>query len=56
MHAITQEQKEYKEALNRETLARWHEAEQGKIFSHQAVSRWLNTWGTDEESDKPKCQ
>lgn len=53
--AITRylEQEEYNEALNRETLARWQEAEQGKVISHQAVNNWLDTWGTDEESDKP---
>ena len=49
------EQEEYHEALNRETLARWQETEQGKMVSHQAVSKWLDTWGTDEESDRPPC-
>ncbi len=49
------EQEEYNEQLNRETLARWQEAEQGKVVSHQAVGKWLDTWGTDEESDRPPC-
>ena len=55
--AITRylEQEEYSEQLNQETLARWQEAEQGKIISHQAVNQWLDTWGTDEESDRPPC-
>jgi len=55
--AITRylEQEEYNEQLNRETLTRWQEAEQGKVVSHQAVSKWLDTWGTDEESDRPPC-
>ena len=55
--AITRylEQEEYNEQLNQETLARWQEAEQGKLVSHQAVSQWLDTWGTDEESDRPPC-
>ncbi|OGT55424.1 MAG: hypothetical protein A3F43_03795 [Gammaproteobacteria bacterium RIFCSPHIGHO2_12_FULL_42_10] len=55
--AITRylEQEEYNEELNRETLARWQEAEQGKVVSHQAVSKWLDTWGMDEESDRPPC-
>jgi predicted transcriptional regulator len=55
--AITRylEQEEYKEQLNRETLARWQEAEQGKVASHQAVSKWLDTWGTDEECARPPC-
>lgn len=49
------EQEEYSEQLNIETLARWQEAEQGKVVSHQAVSNWLDTWGTDEETDRPPC-
>lgn len=55
--AITRylEQEEYNERLNQETLARWQEAEKGKVVSHQAVSKWLDTWGTDEESDRPPC-
>lgn len=55
--AITRylEEEEYNEQLNHETLARWQEAEQGKIISHQAVIKWLDTWGTDKESDRPPC-
>src|SRR3990167_7004414 len=49
------EQEEYNEQLNQETLTRWKEAEQGKVVSHHAVTKWLDTWGTDEESDKPPC-
>jgi predicted transcriptional regulator len=49
------EQEEYNEQLNQETVSRWQEAEQGKVVSHQAVSEWLDTWGTDEESDRPPC-
>ena len=49
------EQEEYTEKLNHETLARWKEAESGKIVSHDAVSQWLDTWGDDEESDRPPC-
>lgn len=44
------------EELNRETLARWQEAEQGKVVSHQAVNNWLDTWGTEEESERPPCE
>lgn len=55
--AITRylEQEEYHEELNRETLARWLEAEQGKVISHHAINQWLDTWGTDDESDRPPC-
>jgi predicted transcriptional regulator len=48
-------EEEYQEQLNQETLTRWHEAEQGKVVSHKAVSKWLDTWGTDNESDRPLC-
>jgi predicted transcriptional regulator len=46
---------EANERLNQETLARWQQAEQGRVVSHQAVSDWLNTWGTDQERDRPAC-
>ena len=49
------EQEEQREKLNRETLERWIEAEQGKIVSHQAVSDWLDTWGESDEDDRPPC-
>ena len=55
--AITRylEQEEYSEQLNQETLARWQEAEQGKVVSHQSVNKWLDAWGTIEESGRPPC-
>lgn len=37
------EQEEYNERLKQETIARWQEAENGKIVSHQAVVTWLDT-------------
>jgi len=48
-------QEEYNEQLNRETLTRWQEAEQGKVVSHQAVSEWLDTWGASKEKKRPPC-
>jgi predicted transcriptional regulator len=55
--AITRyvEQEEYNEQLKLETIARWQEAENGKVVSHQAMIKWLDTWGSDEESDRPPC-
>ncbi len=50
------EQEEYNETLNQETLARWSEAEQGKIVSHEAINEWLSTWGTDQEKPRPECE
>lgn len=49
-------QEEHTEQLNQETLSRWKEAEQGKVVSHEAVSKWLDTWGMDEENDRPPCE
>ncbi len=49
------EQEEYNEQLKQETVARWQEAESGKVVSDQAVMQWLDTWGTDDESDRPLC-
>lgn len=49
------EQEEYNEQLKQETLTRWQEAENGKIVSHQAVMQWLDTWGADDESNRPSC-
>ncbi len=50
------EQEEYNETINQETLARWCEAEQGKVVSHAAVDRWLSTWGDDKEQPRPECE
>ncbi len=49
------EEEELNEQLKQETLARWQEAESGKTVSHKAVSRWLDTWGTETESKRPPC-
>ena len=49
------DQEEYHLQLNQETVARWQEAEQGKVVSHKSVSEWLTTWGTETETDRPVC-
>ena len=28
---------------------------EGRVISHEAVSRWLLSWGTDHELPRPKC-
>ncbi len=48
-------QEEAAEQLKQETLARWEEAERGEIVSHTAVSAWLDTWGTENETNRPPC-
>ena len=27
----------------------------GRVISHEAVSRWLQSWGTQHELPPPKC-
>lgn len=49
------EREEYKERLNQEALDRWKEAEQGNVVSHESVSIWIDSWGTNDESDRPLC-
>lgn len=49
------DQEEYNEQLKQETLARWQETESGEYVSHEAVVQWLNTWGTEDETDRPVC-
>lgn len=49
-------QEEDNEQLKRETLKRWTEAESGKVVSGRAVAKWLDTWGTTCEEDRPPCE
>jgi len=35
-------------------IDRWNRyQETGESISHEAVTKWLNTWGTDKESECP---
>jgi RHH-type transcriptional regulator, rel operon repressor / antitoxin RelB len=36
----------------REGLA---DAEAGRVVSHEEVTRWLDSWGTENELPPPKC-
>lgn len=47
------EKEETKEKLRQETLSRWEEAEGGKVMSHDKVIEWLDSWGNDNEKDRP---
>ena len=49
------EQEEYNEQLKQETLSRWQEAENGKVISNEAIIKWLDTWGSDDETGRPTC-
>ena len=45
------EQEDRNEQLRQETLKRWKEVEQGEVVDHEKVSKWLDSWGTDNEED-----
>ncbi len=47
------DEKEYNQKINQETLKRWQEAENGHTVSHEAMIQWLDTWGTDNEGERP---
>ncbi len=32
------------------------DAEAGRVVGHEAVSRWLLTWGTGKRTPRPKCR
>ena len=31
------------------------DAEAGRVISHEAMKRWLRSWGTDDPVPPPKC-
>lgn len=41
------------ERLREDSLARWKEAEAGKVVDHDKVMQWLDSWGTEDEKDRP---
>jgi predicted transcriptional regulator len=45
------EQEDRNEQLRQETLKRWKEVEQEEVVDHEKVSKWLDSWGTDNEED-----
>jgi len=47
------EKEETREKLRQETLARWQEAEAGKVTPHDKVIDWLDSWGKDNEKGRP---
>lgn len=49
------EQEEQADRLRQETLARWEQVEAGKVVSNEAVGEWLESWGTQNEKERPKC-
>ncbi len=54
--AISQylDREEAVEHFKQETIARWEEYRQtGKTVSNDVVMTWLDSWGTNEESEPP---
>lgn len=45
------------EQFRRETQARWEEhCQTGNSLPNDAVMSWLNTWGSNTESEPPTCR
>jgi len=56
--AITQylDREEAAEQFKQESVARWEDyCRTGKSVPHDAVMRWLESWGTENELETPKC-
>lgn len=50
------EREEARENFKQEALASWKAyQETGQHLTGQEVSDWLNTWGTNKETDTPQC-
>ena len=50
------EREEARESFKQEALASWTNfKETGRHITGTELSNWLNTWGTDEETEIPKC-
>jgi predicted transcriptional regulator len=50
------EREEAKESFKQEALASWKAyQETGRHLTGQEVRDWLNTWGTDKQTNIPPC-
>ena len=50
------EREEARESFRQEALASWTSfKETGQHITGAELSNWLNTWGTDKETEIPKC-
>jgi len=47
------EKEEGKDKLREESLARWKEAELGKVVNHDEVIQWLDSWSTEKDNGRP---
>lgn len=50
------EREEAKEKFKQEAMASWKAfQENGQHLTHQEVNDWLESWGSEKESEIPKC-
>jgi predicted transcriptional regulator len=50
------DREEARESFKREALASWTEyQETGRHLTGEETRRWLDTWGTDDETSAPPC-
>lgn len=50
------EREEAQETFNQEALASWRAyQETGRHLTGKEATDWLNTWGTDTETEIPQC-
>lgn len=50
------EREEARESFKQESLASWTAyQETGQHLTGQEARDWLNTWGTDKETEAPEC-
>jgi len=50
------EREERKESFKQEALESWERyQETGLLMTGQEAREWLSRWGTDEETEIPKC-
>lgn len=50
------EREEARESFKQEALASWSQYhETGRHLTGKEARDWLNTWGTDKETESPEC-
>ncbi|MBI5485691.1 MAG: ribbon-helix-helix protein, CopG family, partial [Deltaproteobacteria bacterium] len=50
------EREESAEQFKRETVEAWEEYQRDSLHvTHNEMMSWLNTWGTSDETECPKC-
>ena len=50
------DEEEQAEKLKHQTTKRWAEAEQAQVVENAHVIAWLESWGTEQEQERPECK